>query len=155
MTQLTDNFNMLSPTGFRVTIESPTFSNLEYFINKCSLPTISLPEADAGFRNYQGFVAGDKVTYDSLDLTFIIDEDMKNYTEVFDWIKSNANENISAKYDIILSILTSHNNLNRQIRFVNAIPVSLGGVEFTTQASDIEYLQSNVSFRYDYFELIR
>jgi hypothetical protein len=155
MTQLTDNFNMLSPTGFRVTIESPKFSNLEYFISTCSLPTVSLGETEAGFKNYQGFVAGDKVTYDAIDLTFMVDEDMKNYIEVFNWIQSNANENISAKHDIILSILSSHNNVNKQIRFVNALPVSLGGVDFTTQTTSIEYLQSTVSFRYDYFEIIK
>ena len=155
MTQLTDNFNMLIPTGFRVTIESPRFSNLEYFITTCSLPTLSLAEAEAGFRNYQGFVAGDKITYDALDLTFMVDEDMKNYTEVFEWIQSNANEKISAKHDIVLSILTSHNNINKQIRFVNAIPVSLSGVEFSTQTNATEYLQSTVSIRYDYFEIIR
>lgn len=155
MTQLTNNFNMLSPTGFRVTIESPKFSNLEYFITTCSLPTLSLAEAEAGFRNYQGFVPGDKITYDALDLTFMVDEDMNNYVEVFDWIQSNAKDQLSAKHDIILSILSSHNNVNKQIKFVNAIPVSLSGVEFSTQATSIEYLQSTVSFRYDYFEIIK
>lgn len=155
MTQLTDNFNMLSPTGFRVTIESPKFSNLEYFITTINLPTINLPEVSSGFKNYQGFVAGDTVTYDPLDVTFLIDEDMKNYTEVYNWIKSNANEAIPKKHDIILSIMSSHNNLNKQIKFTNALPTSLVGVEFTTQATDIEYLQSTISFRYDYFEIIK
>ena len=154
MTQLTDNFNMLAPTGFRVTIESPKFSNLEYFISTVSLPTISLAEAEAGFRNYQGFVPGDKVSYDTLDMSFVIDEDMKNYTEVFNWIKANADENLPAKHDLIFSILTSHNNLNKQIKFVNAMPTSLGGVEFNTQVDTIDYLQSTISFRYDYFEII-
>ena len=155
MTQLTDNFNMLSPTGFRITIESPKFSNLEYFISAVSLPTVSLSEAEASFRNYQGFVPGDKVNYDALDVSFVLDEDMKNYTEVFNWIKANADENLPAKHDLILSILTSHNNLNKQIRFVDAMPTSLGGVEFSTQVDTIDYLQSTISFRYDRFEIIR
>jgi hypothetical protein len=154
MTQLTDNFNMLSPTGFRLTIEAPTFSNLEYFITTVNLPTVNLPEVSAGYRNYQSFVAGDTLTYDAIDIQFLIDEDMKNYVEVFDWMKSNANDNTSTKYDIILTILSSHNNLNKQIRFVRAIPTSLGGAEFTTQATGIEYLQGTISFRYDYFEII-
>ena len=116
---------------------------------------MSLAEVSSSFRNQQGFVSGDQVNFDSLEVTFSVDEDMNNYNEVFNWIKETADSDTQVTNDIILSILTSHNNLNRQIRFVNAIPVSLGGVEFTTQASDIEYLQSNVSFRYDYFELIR
>ena len=155
MTQLTDNFNMLSPTGFRVSIESPKFSNLEYFITTVGLPAIGLPEAEAGFKNYQGFLPGDKITYEPLDLTFMLDEDMKNYMEVFNWIQSNANETTPATHDLILSILTSHNNLNKEIKFVNAIPTSLGGVEFSTQLDTIDYLQADVSFRYDRFEIIR
>ena len=155
MTQLTDNFNMLAPTGFRITIDSSKFSNLEYFISAVSLPTVSLSEAEASFRNYQGFVPGDQVSYEPLDMTFVLDEDMKNYTEVFDWIQSNAKENVPAKHDIILSVLTSHNNVNKQIRFVNAMPTSLGGVEFNTQLDTVDYLQSTVSFRYDRFEIIR
>jgi DNA polymerase III sliding clamp (beta) subunit (PCNA family) len=152
---LTNNFNFLSPTGFKLSIESPKFDNLEYFITAVALPSMSLAEVNAGFKNQQGFVSGDKVNYESLEVTFSVDEDMKNYNEVFNWIKETAESDTQVNNDIILSILTSHNNPNRQIRFVRAIPVSLAGVEFTTQASDIEYLQSTVSFRYDYFEIIK
>ena len=155
MTQLTDNFNMLSPTGFRLTIDAPKFSNLEYFITTVNLPTVNLPEVSSGYKNYQGFVAGDTLTYDAIDIQFLIDEDMKNYSEVFNWMKSNANETHAAKRDIILSILSSHNNVNKQIRFANALPISLGGAEFTTQATDVEYMRGNISFRYDYFEIIK
>ena len=155
MTQLTDNFNMLAPTGFRVTIESPKFSNLEYFITTVSLPTVTSAEAEAGFRNQQGFIPGDQVSFEALDITFVLDEDMKNYTEIFDWMKSNVQENIPAKHDIILSILTSHNNVNKEIKFINAIPTSLGGVEFSSQVDTLDYLQSTISFRYDRFEIIR
>lgn len=152
---LTNNFNFLSPTGFKLSIESPKFDNLEYFITTVSLPSMSLSEVDSSFRNQQGFVSGDQVNYDSLEVTFSVDEDMKNYVEVFNWIKETAESDRQVTNDIILSILTSHNNINRQIRFVRAIPVSLGGVEFTTQATDIEYLQSSISFRYDYFEILK
>ena len=137
---LTNNFNFLSPTGFKLSILSPKFDNLEYFITTVSLPGMSLAEATASFRNQQGFVSGDQVNYDSLEVTFSVDEDMKNYIEVFNWIKETADSATQVNNDIILSILTSHNNTNRQIRFVRAIPVSLGGVEFTTQAVSYTHL---------------
>ena len=70
-------------------------------------------------------------------------------------IQSNANETTPATHDVILSILTSHNNLNKQVKFVNAIPTSLGGVEFSTQLDAIDYLQATITFRYDRFEIIR
>lgn len=155
MTALTDNFNMLSPTGFRVTIESPKFSNLEYFITTANLPEITLGAATATFRNSQSFAPGDKIEYSPLELTYLVDEDMKNYTEIFDWIYANANETNPTKHDVILTILSSHNNINKQIRFVRAIPTALQGLEFDTQAEGIEYFKSSVTLQYDYFEIIK
>ena len=56
---------------------------------------------------------------------------------------------------MILSVMSSHNNVNKQFQFKDAFPTSLSGVEFTTQGSDIEYLQADVSFRYNEFSIIK
>ena len=57
--------------------------------------------------------------------------------------------------DITLSIQTNKNNLNKQIKFVDAFPLSLGDLAFTTQDTSVEYLTCTVSFRYNRFEFIR
>lgn len=155
MSELTKNFNLLSPTGFRVTIESPRFANFEYFLTSVNLPTVTLPGVESTYRNFQGFVTGDKLDYDEIAAEFAIDEDMKNYEELYEWLKDNAKDPTLHRHDIILSILSSHNNVNRQFRFVNAMPISIEGVEFSTQNTDIQYLKSRVTLRYDYFTIIK
>ena len=57
--------------------------------------------------------------------------------------------------DITLSIQTNKNNINKQIKFTDAFPISVGDLSFTTQDTSVEYLTCAVSFRYNRFEFIR
>ena len=56
---------------------------------------------------------------------------------------------------MVLSVLSNNNRTNKQIQFSNVFPVSIGGVEFDTQNSDIEFLQTDITFRYDRFTIIK
>ncbi len=56
--------------------------------------------------------------------------------------------------DITLSILSSHNNQTKQIRYLDAVPTSLGDINFESTASGSEFITFNASFRFTYFELV-
>jgi len=152
-TNLTQNINMLSPTGFKLTINREKFANVEFFITTFGIPSISSGEVQANFRNNIGYVPGETMSFDSLSLRFAIDEDMYNYTEIFNWIKANSEG--TERHDMILSVMSSHNNVNKQFQFKDSFPTSLSGVEFSTQSSDVEYLQADVTFRYNEFVIIK
>ena len=157
MNNLTENKNFLSPTGFRLSIDSTKFANTEYFCISAPLPTLSLNPIAVNFRGQQAIFPGDKIDYGQIDIRFIVNEDMDNYIEMFNWIqdctKTTNTKDIS--HDIIMSIMTSKNNVNKQIRFVSAMPVSLDGMEFTVQNTDIEYLTASVTFQYTRFEFVK
>jgi len=89
-----------------------------------------------------------------LSVRFLIDEDMKNYLEIHDWIQDNITKKTITKSDMILSVLSSHNNVNKQFQFLDAFPTSLSGVEFSTQSTEVEYVQGDVTFRYDRFKIL-
>jgi hypothetical protein len=144
---------MLSPTGFKLTINREKFANTEFFITSFGIPSISSGEVQTNFRNTIGYMPGESRTFDSLSLRFAIDEDMKNYTEIFDWLKSNTEK--LERHDMILSVMSSHNNVNKQFQFKDAFPTSLSGVEFNAQSTDVEYLQADVTFRYNEFVIIK
>ena len=74
--------------------------------------------------------------------------------EMFNWMKANRDSNFE-RHDMILSIMTNKNILNKQFQFKDAFPTSLSGVEFNSQATDIEYLQADVTFRYNEFVIIK
>ena len=144
---------MLSPTGFKLTINREKFANTEFFITSFGIPSLSAGEVQTNFQNNIGFTPGEALTYESLSLRFVIDEDMNNYTEMFNWMK--ANTDTVERHDMILSIMTNKNLVNKQFQFKDAFPTSLSGVEFSAQATDVEYLQADVTFRYNEFAIIR
>jgi len=72
---------------------------------------------------------------------------------MFEWMIESRDEKLTS-FDATLIIMTSHNNPNRSVQFKNIFPVSMGSLEFNTQSSDIEYLQADISFRYDEFKFV-
>ncbi len=150
---LTTNMNLLAPNGFRLTINREKFANTEFFVTQFSLPTLSLGETQVNYKNAQGYLAGDVLQFDSLSLRIAIDETMANYTELLNWMVGN--ETKIETHDMILSILSNNNESNKQIQFSNVFPTSIAGVEFATTNPSIEYLQTDITFRYDRFTIIK
>jgi hypothetical protein len=73
---------------------------------------------------------------------------------MFGWMLHNTKSDALKSHDIALSFITSHNNISRVVRLVDAFPTNLGGVEFNVQSSETEYAFVDVTFRYDYFEFL-
>jgi hypothetical protein len=149
---ITANKNFLSPNGYRLTIDMEEFADVEYFCVSATLPTVSIAPIATPFRNLQNTTPGEKVEYALFDLRYMITENMENYVSLFNWITKNANEEGLKYADMTLSILNSNNNLIRQVRFIDAFPVSIGALEFRTQNADVEYITGDVSFSYSHFE---
>lgn len=154
MNNLTTNLNFLSPVGWKLTIDNLKYVNIAYFSTKVTLPTVTVAPAKASYRNLQGFVPGDFVEYAPLSIDFMIDEDMKNYKEVLDWLSLSTAQSSPVMHDLHLAVMTGKNNLNNQIRFVRAFPTSISPIEFTTQATDIKYAMATATFQYDRFEFM-
>lgn len=153
MNNLAFNQNLLSPVSFKLVINAAEFANISYFTVNANLPSVSLTEATAGFRNQSGFVPGDKLMYDPLTIRLALDEDFVGYSELFNWIKGNTT-NVDLKVaDLSLIVMSSHNNANKTFVFKNAHPTNLGQIDFNVQASDVEYAILDVTFRYDYFTI--
>ena len=56
--------------------------------------------------------------------------------------------------DATLTILSNKNNPIVEVRFSNMYPVSLGALEFSQQATDVEYLTVQADFTYQIYEII-
>ena len=54
--------------------------------------------------------------------------------------------------DATLMILTNKNNPVTEVRFSDVFPVSLSGLNYNQQATDIQYLTADVTFKYKIYE---
>jgi len=151
-----EDVSYLSPTGFHLLIDNLKFKNSQFLIQNATLPTISLPPANFATPVRQLGFHGDKIDYSPFDCTFLIDENLINYQEIHDWILAQVveSDNIKKTRDMTLSILSSSNNVNKQIQFIDAFPVDLSAVAFDATASDVEYMTANVTFNYSYYKIL-
>ena len=66
----------------------PIFPMVEWFVVRCNIPSVTLGQAD----QYTPFVdialVGDKLQYGDFNMTFIVDEQLQNYMEMYNWVKN-------------------------------------------------------------------
>jgi len=151
---LTTNFNYLSPKGFKLTIDATQFANVEYFMTSFTLPSVSMGAVEVNYRSAKGALPGDKMDYAEISTRFLVDENMANYIEIFNWMHANITGATITQADMILSVLDSHNRVSQQFRFLNAFPISLAALDFNAQAQEVEYFQADIGFKYDRFESV-
>ena len=80
-----ENRNFLSPIGFEFKIGK--IPGVEFFCQTAAIPAISMGVANQPTRLNNIYQPGDELYYEPLYLKFLIDENMKNYYQVHDWIR--------------------------------------------------------------------
>jgi len=157
MNTVTSNVNFLQQVNFKLTIINPNFSNLEYFCTAANIPAASMQEITQNYQNDQSFFPGDQLNFEQLKVKFMVDENMTNYVEVLNWLTKNTMANANqfpSRCDLILSVLSSKNTINRQFQFTDAFPTSLGELAFNTQAQTVEYISCDMSLRFNRFKVL-
>jgi hypothetical protein len=166
MAELTNNVNLLQPSGFKLTVDRKNYPNLEFFAQSVTHPGISTNAPDVAFRGTVLPSTPESLTFNPLSVILIVDEDMNAYTEVQDWMYRMVNnkdvssveaarENgIPSKSDIVVSILSSANNVNKQIKYYDAFPIDLGDIALEVTAGEQSFITCPVTFRYSRFEFV-
>ena len=73
-----------SPIQFRFTITK--LPQVQFFIQTANIPGINLGTATVPTPLYDYPVPGDTLTYQALDISFLVDENLNNYKELHDWL---------------------------------------------------------------------
>jgi hypothetical protein len=166
------NTNPLNPNGYRFSIQK--LPDLTYFSQQVNLPGITLgdPEFANPFASVP--IPGDRLTYDSLTLEFIVDTDMTNYMAVYNWIVAlgfpqsylqyvnltnqdqiNTLNELATNYsDATLQILNSSNLVSKTVHFIDIFPTSLESLTFQSTSNDVNYLVGRATFRFSYYEFV-
>lgn len=168
MAELTSNINYLQPTSFKITIDRKNFPNLEFFCQDFTHPGMIMNAVEQPFRKLASIpFVGDKLTFNELLANIILDENMNAYDEMYQWMRRNLDTNEVSQLnadlaantpptlsDITLSILSSHNNTTKQVRYIDCMPVALTDIQFQSTSAGTEFITFGASFRFSYFELV-
>ena len=168
-----ENRNFLSPVGFKFALKrSPSVA---FFCNQANIPDITLGVAEQA--NYLRTIPtpGDMMDFGDLNLRFLVDENLDNYMEIFNWIRAlGFPESLEEIYDwqkkdfdiaqpdkstesfysdATLEILTSSQNPNFKVKFQDMFPTTLTTLEFDATDEDISYLTADVTFKYTLYNI--
>ena len=173
-----ENRNFLSPIGFKFNIER--MKGVDFFCQSANIPAMNLGSADTGTRLNKLRNPGDELQYEDLYLRFMVDENMKNWYQVANWMREiatpygnsefrydrgsikpankreatydYATQNNQWRCDCSLFILSSNYRIVSEIIFRDAWPTSLSTLNFDASTSDINYFTAEVGMRYNYYD---
>lgn len=175
------NTDLLQSTKFRITFDR--LPGMTFFCQQANLPGVSLTEIPKPTPFVDLYVPGEKLIYDTLNFTFIVDEDLLAWTEIHDWMRGitfptefeeylemqrkNAISNLGQQYlsnrklsggqysDATMTVFTNKNNPNFRVKFVNVFPTSLSTIIFNTSDSAENIVTADATFRFSYYNYER
>ena len=168
-----ENRNFLAPTGFKLVLNrSP---KVAFFSNAANIPGITLGEAIQPTYLKDIPTPGDKIVFDDFTVRFLVDEDLKNYMELQNWIRGlgypesleeiydlqNEERDITTKSshmmdiysDGTLTVLGSSQNAIFKILFRDLWPYSLTTLQFDATDTDVNYFTAEVGFKYTIYNI--
>ena len=168
------NRNFLSPVGFKFALKrSPAVA---FFCNEANIPSMDLGVAEQPTYLKNIPVPGDKIQFGDLSLRFLVDEDLKNFMEIQNWIRGLGFPESLSQFDELekeatmpsnfgnntgddiysdgtLQILSSNLIPKFQVMFSDLFPYSLSTITFDATDTDIEYFTAEVSFKYTIYRI--
>lgn len=148
------NYNAAIQTSYM--LEIPMFKELNYFIQSAEVPGLTMAGVDTPFKNFQGNVPSNRIDFDQLNLTFLVDEEWSNWYSLVEWMKRirrNDRPILEDMSDLTLHLTNSNKNLNKQIIFRGAYPVLIGTLPLETAVVDTTPLVCSLAFRYQEYEM--
>lgn len=153
-----ERINPLLPTYYRFSINR--LPSTVYFCQTASLPTVTMSEVQMP-TPFVPVKAPSKLDFDELSITFMVDEEMKNWLEIFNWMRSvtqvegyeefaKPNTHLSTAN---LIILNSSKNPKINVTFEGLYPRTLGSIDFTSTIVDPEPLQCTATFAYRHYNI--
>lgn len=160
------NSSILQLTKFTFFIPDKPY--LRYFCQTVNLPSISTTEIPVSTPFSTTYRHGEKLNFEPLTISALIDEDMRMWQETYNWLKSLTRPESFAEYprkdlqdrtplyfDGILTLNTNANKPNLRFKFLNCHPISMSMLNLDTKTDADNIPTCDITFRYDLFEVER
>ena len=106
-----ENRNFLTPVGFKFSIEK--MRGVDFFCQAANVPGITMEKVDQPTRFNRMPHPGDELYYEDLTIRFLVDENMKNFYQVHDWMRTIATPKSSKEFTYKRDQIESQNKNTR------------------------------------------
>lgn len=145
----------LSVNKYKILIHK--YPNVEFFAQRIPIPTVTLGSTiQFTNREHDIKIPGDKVEYEDLIVSFIVDENMDTFKEILDWLQMAAADELAHDEifsDISIISLTNNSNANKIFKFYNAWPQTITNILLDVTTTEDQPPTVDVIFKYTHFTL--
>ena len=170
------NKNLLQGSKFKLNFDR--LPDVSFFCTEAAIPGMTLSENPRTTPFVDYTIAGDKITYSPLEITFLVNETLSPWREVHDWIRGlgfptnfdeyknlpNLQKEVmraqlrtqfeSPQYsDGTLSVYTNKNNLAFSISFKDLFPVEISSISFATKMTAEDVITGTAKFAFQYYDI--
>lgn len=145
--------NYLKNNSFKFTINK--IPNVNFYVQEANIPDISVDFTETKTLFSQAdYDTGGRYSYGDLNIRFIVDENMNNYLELYNWIRSEmpvesyAEINKDPLEDATLMVLNNSYRANVVVKFKELYPVSLDEINFDLTTTDPDPIIINTEFKF-------
>lgn len=167
-----NNTNTLHPNKWTLTLSR--CPHVQYFCKVVTIPGLSIGEAHTSTPFVDRYLPGDKLVYDYLTVSFLVDEELENWKEIHNWMRgmtfpegfheyrnlgklppiNSASMSSTPQYsDGTLTFYTSSQNPKYRFNFKDLFPTTISPVIFSTDQSPDIIPTADVTFRFLIFNL--
>jgi len=166
------NKDLLQSTKFQLIFTA--LPGITYFCQSVNLPGVSLSEVPRNTPFIDLYVPGEKLQYDVLNITFLVDEDLRAWEQLHDWIRALTFPTDFKEYtqlpritsrsypreqpqyaDAAFTVYTNKNNPNLRFKFKDLFPTTLSSIQFNASDTADNIITADASFRFSYFNIER
>ena len=163
-TRTPENTNPLQPTKFLLSFNRS--GSVPYFCQSVNIPGMSMGAAPYNTPTLDINYPGGKLSFNSLNITFILDEHLTGWKDIYNWMLANGHPDMNERNrllemqggkrvsDAILTVMSGLNNPVARIQFHNAYPIDLTDINFDTTLSADTIITTTATFNFNYYEVL-
>lgn len=151
----TKNFNPAVGSSFL--LELPNNPGINYFVQTAEVPGLTMGGIDTPYKNHQGVQPSNRIDFDPLNVTFLVDENWNNWWSLLLWMYKIRTGKVSINdemVDITLHLVNTNKNLNKRLKFFGAFPTMVSSMQLDSTNIESNVLVCSATFRYQYYEMI-
>lgn len=160
-----ENPNFLASNYYQFSLSR--IPNFTYFVQSANIPMLSTRTLNqpTTLGTYPK-IPSTNYYFDDLSVTFMVNADMKNWIEIYDWMKGIGNlktDYSNLPYDPSnpdgvfsnASLLVTNSSYKpiMTANFYYVFPRTLGGINFSSQNTSTDPVSCSVNFSYAYYEV--
>lgn len=157
------NKSFLSNNKYEFVIDR--LPHVTFFIQSVVIPDVSLVGTQVPSPYVSVPIPGNILNYGELQVNYIMDEDMKAWREIYDWMYNLGNPESRNKIgdltqtlgrrnsvtsDASLLVKSNANNPRVKFTFKDIFPTTLGGLTLSSNEGQ-EFITSTISFLYSHY----